>query len=79
MMGCLIFTNYKHRPIEENVINVCEHLSCATTMEFFSVILQGMKIAVKGGENVKRNETNVLWIAEGRSFNGRTSLIHENC
>lgn len=39
MTGCLIFTNYKHSPVEENVINVHEHLSCATTMEFFSVIL----------------------------------------
>lgn len=59
MTGCLIFMNYKYRPIEENVVNVYEHLSCSTTAEFFSVILQGIKIAVKGGKNV-RSGTNVL-------------------
>jgi len=36
-----------------------------------------MKTVVKGGKYV-RSGTNVLWIAEGRSFNGRTSLIHDN-
>ena len=39
MKSFWIFTNYKHRPIEENVMNIRDHLSCATTMEFFGVIL----------------------------------------